>query len=95
MHAVFERCEYWRLRDEKGNPPGLLGWWPSRSVTFLSNHDTVGCLQGWMRGLEAGRLRCMARPPPQKCPTRAVRRTRLRATGASPTTRWSRAMPTS
>lgn len=41
MHAVFERTEYWRLRDDKGKPPGLLGWWPSRAVTFLENHDTV------------------------------------------------------
>eukprot|EP00887_Chlorella_sp_A99_P006587 scaffold3.g6587.t1 len=42
MHAVFERCEYWRLSDSKGKPPGLMGWWPSRAVTFLENHDTVG-----------------------------------------------------
>ena len=39
---VFERCEYWRLKDGAGKPAGLLGWWPSRSVTFLENHDTVG-----------------------------------------------------
>jgi hypothetical protein len=42
MHAVFERCEYWRLRDHDGKAAGLLGWWPSRAVTFLENHDTVG-----------------------------------------------------
>ena len=43
--AVFDRCEYWRLRDSKGKPPSLLGFWPSRAVTFLENHDTVrwGC----------------------------------------------------
>jgi hypothetical protein len=29
-----------RLRDKSGKPPGLLGWWPKRSVTFLDNHDT-------------------------------------------------------
>ncbi|PRW59861.1 alpha amylase domain [Chlorella sorokiniana] len=48
MHAVFERCEYWRLRDSTGKPAGLLGWWPSRSVTFLENHDT-GSSQGHWR----------------------------------------------
>lgn len=32
--------QYWRLRDPKGNPPGVIGWWPSRAVTFIDNHDT-------------------------------------------------------
>ena len=41
LHAVFERGEFWRLRDAAGKPPGLMGWWPSRAVTFLENHDTV------------------------------------------------------
>ena len=45
---MFERCEYWRLRDGAGKPAGLLGWWPSRSVTFLENHDT-GSTQGHWR----------------------------------------------
>ncbi|KAI3435981.1 hypothetical protein D9Q98_002039 [Chlorella vulgaris] len=48
MHAVFERCEYWRLRDGANKPAGLLGWWPSRAVTFLENHDT-GSTQGHWR----------------------------------------------
>lgn len=26
---------YWRLRDASGKPPGVMGWWPSRAVTFL------------------------------------------------------------
>jgi hypothetical protein len=30
FHAAFERCEYWRLRDDAGKPPGLVGFWPSR-----------------------------------------------------------------
>ncbi|PSC70086.1 alpha amylase domain [Micractinium conductrix] len=45
LHAAFERCEYWRLSDAAGKPPGLMGWWPSRAVTFLENHDT-GSTQG-------------------------------------------------
>ncbi|MDD5629241.1 MAG: alpha-amylase C-terminal beta-sheet domain-containing protein [Elusimicrobia bacterium] len=32
--------EYWRLRDAQGAPPGLIGWWPTKAVTFLDNHDT-------------------------------------------------------
>lgn len=32
--------EFWRLRDPQGKPPGVMGWWPSRAVTFIDNHDT-------------------------------------------------------
>ncbi|KAF9625496.1 hypothetical protein IFM89_023432 [Coptis chinensis] len=48
LHSVLERCEYWRLSDEKGRPPGVVGWWPSRAVTFIENHDT-GSTQGHWR----------------------------------------------
>lgn len=37
--------EWWRLRDSQGKPAGVLGWWPSRAVTFIENHDT-GSTQG-------------------------------------------------
>ncbi|KAF9621469.1 hypothetical protein IFM89_021773 [Coptis chinensis] len=37
--------ELWRLCDPQGKPPGLMGWWPSRAVTFIDNHDT-GSTQG-------------------------------------------------
>ncbi|MBA0592923.1 hypothetical protein Gorai_009887, partial [Gossypium raimondii] len=40
LHSALERCEYWRLSDQKGKPPGVVGWWPSRAVTFIENHDT-------------------------------------------------------
>ncbi len=43
-HCLVQRTEYWRLKDAKGKPPGLMGWWPSRAVTFLENHDTVRLL---------------------------------------------------
>ena len=46
--AATERCEYGRLRDARGKPPGLLGFWPSRAVTFVENHDT-GSTQGHWR----------------------------------------------
>ena len=48
MHAVFERQEYWRLCDSEGRPPGVVGLWPSRAVTFIENHDT-GSTQGHWR----------------------------------------------
>ncbi|WVY88988.1 hypothetical protein V8G54_037882 (chloroplast) [Vigna mungo] len=32
--------EFWRLRDAKGKALGVMGWWASRSITFLDNHDT-------------------------------------------------------
>jgi hypothetical protein len=38
LHRAVEGG-YWELNDN-GNPPGLIGWWPSRSVTFIDNHDT-------------------------------------------------------
>ncbi|KAL9325394.1 hypothetical protein ACSQ67_006039 [Phaseolus vulgaris] len=48
IRKALERCEYWRLSDQKGKPPGVLGWWPSRAVTFIENHDT-GSTQGHWR----------------------------------------------
>jgi len=32
-------------RDVRSCPPGLIGWYPSKAVTFLDNHDT-GSSQG-------------------------------------------------
>ncbi|XVE53285.1 hypothetical protein DITRI_Ditri02bG0192300 [Diplodiscus trichospermus] len=48
LHSALERCEYWRLSDGKGKPPGVVGWWPSRAITFIENHDT-GSTQGHWR----------------------------------------------
>ncbi|CAJ1931707.1 unnamed protein product [Sphenostylis stenocarpa] len=48
LHTALEKCEYERLSDEKGKPPGVIGWWPSRAVTFIENHDT-GSTQGHWR----------------------------------------------
>ncbi|XP_068646017.1 probable alpha-amylase 2 isoform X2 [Aristolochia californica] len=39
--------ELWRLRDQQGKPPGLMGWWPSRAVTFIENHDTGSTQAHW------------------------------------------------
>mmetsp|Transcript_15499 Transcript_15499/g.50958 ORF Transcript_15499/g.50958 Transcript_15499/m.50958 type:complete len:495 (-) Transcript_15499:35-1519(-) len=42
LQEAVHRGEFWRLRDASGKPPGLIGWWPERSVTFIDNHDTGG-----------------------------------------------------
>eukprot|EP00899_Mesostigma_viride_P015605 jgi/Mesvir1/24045/Mv10779-RA.1 len=39
--------EYYRLKDANNRPPGVLGWWPSRAVTFLENHDTGSTQRHW------------------------------------------------
>ena len=39
QHAVATG-EFWRLSDAQRKPPGLIGWWPARAVTFVENHDT-------------------------------------------------------
>ncbi|KAK9061766.1 hypothetical protein SSX86_018949 [Deinandra increscens subsp. villosa] len=44
LHSALHN-EYWRLIDPKGKPTGVMGWWPSRAVTFVENHDT-GSTQG-------------------------------------------------
>lgn len=40
LHAVFEKNEFWRLKDHQGKAPGLAGWLPKLAVLFLENHDT-------------------------------------------------------
>ena len=47
LHAAFEAGEFWRLRDRGGKMPGVAGWWPSRSVTILENHDTGSTQSHW------------------------------------------------
>lgn len=39
--------ELWRLKDNQGKPPGVMGWWPSRAVTFIDNHDTGSTQAHW------------------------------------------------
>jgi alpha-amylase len=52
LHAVFEESDYSRLAHwdharGKFQPSGLLGFWPSRTVTFVSNHDTDSSQRHW------------------------------------------------
>ncbi|XP_043703267.1 uncharacterized protein LOC122653485 [Telopea speciosissima] len=44
LHSALHN-QYWRLIDPQRKPTGVMGWWPSRAVTFLENHDT-GSTQG-------------------------------------------------
>ncbi|KAJ7545512.1 hypothetical protein O6H91_09G123200 [Diphasiastrum complanatum] len=46
QEAVTKR-EWWRLRDAQGKPPGVIGYWPSRAVTFIDNHDTGSTQAHW------------------------------------------------
>ncbi|CAM6101442.1 unnamed protein product [Calypogeia fissa] len=36
-----------RLRDKSGQPPGLIGWLPTKAVTFIDNHDTGSTQNHW------------------------------------------------
>jgi alpha-amylase len=43
LYDAFQRDDYHGLRSVNGGrvvPGGLIGFWPSRSVTFVDNHDT-------------------------------------------------------
>lgn len=40
LQEALAKKEFWRLRDQDGKPPGVLGWWSGKTVTFLDNHDT-------------------------------------------------------
>ena len=47
LQEALGRREYWRLVDGQGRPPGLMGMWPSKAITFIDNHDTGSTLQHW------------------------------------------------
>lgn len=38
--------QLWRLNNG-GKAPGLIGWWPAKSVTFIENHDTGSTQNHW------------------------------------------------
>ncbi|KAG2436035.1 hypothetical protein HYH02_011747 [Chlamydomonas schloesseri] len=47
LQEAVGRREYWRLVDSQGRPPGVMGMWPSRAITFIDNHDTGSTLNHW------------------------------------------------
>jgi len=67
LQEAVKNTQYWRLRDNAGKPPGLLGWWPTRAVVFIKNHDTdmrpvrPGHILAWPpSGLVCTSLHCQA-----------------------------------
>lgn len=47
LQEALKKQELWRLRDVQGKPPGVVGMWPSRAVTFIDNHDTGSTQAHW------------------------------------------------
>ena len=47
LQEAVGRSEYWRLSDSKAQPPGVIGMWSTRAVTFVENHDTGSTLGHW------------------------------------------------
>nr|QKY15147.1 alpha-amylase (AMY) [Polytomella parva] len=47
LQEAMKKTQYWRLKDAQGKAPGLLGWWPGMTVTFVDNHDTGSTQQHW------------------------------------------------
>jgi hypothetical protein len=47
VQEALKKTQLWRLRDKDGKPPGLIGWWPGRAVTFVDNHDTGSTQNHW------------------------------------------------
>ena len=47
LQEAVRNCQYWRLKDTKGKPPGVIGWMPTHAVTFLDNHDTGSTQAHW------------------------------------------------
>ncbi|KAI4316706.1 hypothetical protein L6164_024661 [Bauhinia variegata] len=39
--------ELWRLKDQNGKPPGMIGIKPENAVTFIDNHDTGSTQRIW------------------------------------------------
>lgn len=42
LQEAINKQEYWRLQGPNGEPYGVHGWYPEKSVTFIDNHDTYG-----------------------------------------------------
>ena len=47
LQEALLREELWRLKDNQNRASGVIGWWPTRSVTFLDNHDTGSQQAHW------------------------------------------------
>jgi alpha-amylase len=47
LQEALSKKQYWRLIDQNGNPPGVVGWWPEKAITFIDNHDTGSPQMHW------------------------------------------------
>lgn len=47
LQQAAQTGEFWRLRDSNSKPPGMIGWYPQRAVTFIDNHDTGSTQNHW------------------------------------------------
>ena len=46
QNALNPECsKCWRLRDASGCPPGIMGWWPFRAITFLEARPLLGAMR--------------------------------------------------
>ncbi|MCK5073496.1 MAG: hypothetical protein KAQ98_08735 [Bacteriovoracaceae bacterium] len=50
LQTAVKRHEFWRLKDSRGKAPGLIGYWPVKSITFIDNHDTGSTQNHWPFG---------------------------------------------
>lgn len=50
LQEAIRKNEFWRLKDAQGKAPGVIGWWPSKAVTFIDNHDTGSSQGHWPFG---------------------------------------------
>jgi len=47
LQAALASGELWRLKDARGKPPGMGGWWPRRASLFVESHDTGSSQRHW------------------------------------------------
>jgi alpha-amylase len=65
LQEAVRHCQYDRLRDAQGKPPGLIGWAPELAVTFIDNHDTGSTQKRWpfpQEGVMAGYAYILTHP---------------------------------
>lgn len=47
LQEALASREFSRLVDKDNKPAGVMGWWPSRAVTWIENHDTGSTQNHW------------------------------------------------
>ncbi|KAG8074637.1 hypothetical protein GUJ93_ZPchr0006g46340 [Zizania palustris] len=67
LNAAVEG-ELWRLIDQQGKAPGVIGWWPAKAVTFVDNHDTGSTQAMWPFAPSPPTRSCSATPTSSPTP---------------------------